>query len=108
LLKLSPGQGLTDLDVPARIGPVGDDLKAEGAQLAGDGCLTAAEVGGLQRSELRELVAMGNAGNGLGVIVLPVMHQQVLAGSPEPIALQEGLLTKPVIVSERLKDSCTA
>jgi hypothetical protein len=40
--------------------------------------------------------------------VLPVMHEQILAGSPEPIALQEGLLAKPVILGECLEDGRAA
>ncbi len=88
LLKLPPCEGLADRDVPAAVGRLSADFEPQRPQFGSNGCLPAAEVGGLQRAQLGELIVVGGAGDRLGVVAATLMKQVVLACPPEPIPLQ--------------------
>jgi len=83
------------------------DLEPQRPQFGSDGRLAAAEVGGLQRAQLRELITVRGTGDRLGVVSATIMKQVVLACPAEPIPLQEGVLADAVVLGEGL-ENCRA
>src|SRR5262249_20933983 len=57
------------------------------------------EITRLERSLFGELVAVGYADDGFGIILSPINDQEILPGLAETVPLQELGLSEPVVLS---------